>query len=60
MFEKKPPLQDGIEYKSEVIAQICTAQPVIALLTDNPSIDIDSDEAYETTEKNVFDYNYIS
>lgn len=60
MSEKKPPLQDGIDYKSEVIAQICTAQPVIALLTDSPTIDIDSDEAYEVTEKNVFDYNYIS
>lgn len=60
MLEVRPPLQDGIDYKSEVISQICNAQPVLALLTNNPTIDVDSDEAYAVTEKNVFDYDYIS
>lgn len=60
MSELRPPLQDGIDYKAEIIAQICTSQDVIGLLLDNPSVDIDSDEAYSATEKNVFDFDYIS
>lgn len=60
MSNVKAPLQDGIDYKSEIIAQICAAQPVIALLLDDPSADIDSDAAYAVTEKNIFDYDYIS
>lgn len=60
MSELRPPLQDGIDYKAEVISQICSSQDVIGLLLDNPSIDIDSDEAYSATEKNIFDFDYIS
>lgn len=59
MAEIKAPLQDGIDYKAEVISRLCSAQPVIGLLIDNVDVDIDSDEAYRAMAYNVYDYNYI-
>lgn len=59
MPDIKTPLQDGIEYKSEVISRICGFQPVIGLLIDDANVDIDSDEAYTAMEQNIYDYNYI-
>lgn len=59
MADIKAPLQDGIEYKAEVISRLCSAQPVIGLLIDDTDVDIDSDEAYEAMDHNVYDYNYI-
>lgn len=55
----RPPLWDGIDYKSTVITQICGSQPVLALLADEPSLDIDSDRAYRVTDECIFDFNYI-
>lgn len=59
MPEIKTPLQDGIEYKAEVISRICASQSVIGLLIDDADVDIDSDAAYAALEQNMFDYNYI-
>lgn len=59
MAELKAPLQDGIEYKAEVISRLCASQPVISLLADEADIDLDGDEAYATMEQNIFDFNYV-
>lgn len=59
MPDIKTPLQDGIEYKSEVISRICACQPVIGLLVDDGNADIDSDEAYAATEQRLYDHNYV-
>lgn len=59
MPNNKPPLWDGIEYKSSVITRLCSSQPLLGLLADDPGLDIDSDRAYRVTDECIFDFNYI-
>lgn len=60
MPDVKTPLQDGIDYKAGVIAQLCNSQEVVGLLANNPSIDIESEEAYKFLDDCIYDFNYIS
>lgn len=59
MPNKRNPLQDGIDYKAAVISEICSSPDVLRLLSDNPSLEIDSDQAFQLCDENIFDFNYI-
>lgn len=47
-----------IQYNHEIINAIISDQRVMGLISNNPNIDLDSDEAAEW-EKHVEDYNYV-
>lgn len=53
------PLQDGVEYKAEVISRIASCQKVVDLLLDKPGTDLESSETYTALDNTLFDYNYI-
>lgn len=57
---RKTFLSDGIRYKAEVIKQLCSSQPVIGLLGNNPNIDLSSEEASSLMDHNIYDFNYVS
>lgn len=48
-----------VEYPVKALQKIGTDQTVVSLLTNNPSIDMESDEADEVFEKYLFDYGYV-
>lgn len=52
-------IDELIDYKKIIINKLGLSQNVVSLLTDNPSVDMNSDEAYDVFDKNLFDYNYI-
>jgi len=52
-------LDEIIDYKKIIINKIGLSKDVVALLTDNPLIDMDSDAAYDVFDKNLYDYNYV-
>jgi hypothetical protein len=54
------PLQDSIQYKSNIISLICQSPKVVGLLVDDPNVDVDSDEVYEKVKNCIFDYDYVS
>ena len=53
------PLDDMTLYKEAIIKKISKSQNVIGLLLNNPKIDMDSDEANDIIDRNIFDYDYI-
>lgn len=53
------PLQDGIEYKSAIIEQICNAADVLRLLADDPNLEVEDDRAFRVCDEDIFDFNYI-
>ena len=53
------PLDDMTRYKEAIIRKIAASQKVIGLLVNNPMIDMDSDEANDIIDRNIFDYDYI-
>lgn len=53
------PLDDMTLYKEAIIRKIASSQKVIGLLVNDPSIDMDSDEANDIIDRNIFDYDYI-
>lgn len=55
----KTPLQDGIDYKSKVLAAITHSQEVVGLLLDDPNVDLESDETSTALANCLFDFNYI-
>jgi len=55
----KTHLDEIIKYKDTIINTIGLSKEVVALLTDNPTIDMASDEAYNVFDKNLYDYNYV-
>ena len=57
--EFKQPLQDIVDYKAQVIAQLVASQPVVGLLLDDPNIDLDSDKAIDSLDDLIFDFDYI-
>lgn len=52
-------LDEIIDYKKKVINLLGTSQDVVELLADIPDIDMNSDEAYEVFDDNLYDYDYI-
>ncbi len=52
-------LDEIIDYKKIIINKIGLSQEVVGLLLDNPAIDLNSDEAYNVFDNNLFDYNYV-
>ena len=48
-----------VEYPAKAIQKIGTDQTVVSLLTNDPAIDMESDEADEVFEKYIFDYEYV-
>ena len=48
-----------VEYPAKVIQKIGTDRTVISLLTNDPSIDMDSDKADEVFDRYLFDYGYV-
>ena len=48
-----------VEYPVKALQKIGTDQTVVGLLTNNPSVDMDSDEADSVFEKYLFDYGYV-
>ena len=53
------PLDDMTLYKEAIIRKIAASQKVIWLLVNDPMIDMDSDEANDIIDRNIFDYDYI-
>lgn len=53
------PLSDMTRYKEAVIRKIASSQEVIGFLLNDPNIDMDSDEANDIIDRNIFDYDYI-
>lgn len=52
-------LDELVEYPVKALQRIGTDQTIASLLTNNPSIDMDSDEADEVFDKYLFDYGYV-
>ena len=52
-------LDDLISYKENVIAALSQSQDVMGLLANNPNLDLESSEAEDIVERNIFDYDYI-
>ena len=48
-----------VEYPAKALQKIGTDPNVVSLLTNNPSIDMDGDEADEVFDKYLFDYGYV-
>ena len=53
------PLDDMTLYKEAIIRKIAASKNVIGLLVNDPMIDMDSDEANDIIDRNIFDYDYI-
>lgn len=47
-----------IEYKDTTVELIRNSKEVISLMADNPDLDIESDEAYEFSTNNIYDYSF--
>lgn len=47
------------EYPVKALQKIGTDNTVVGLLLNNPSIDMESDEADAVFNENLFDYNYV-
>lgn len=52
-------LDELINYKENVIAALAGSQSVMGLLANKPNLDLESSEAEELLERNIFDYDYI-
>lgn len=52
-------LDELVEYPAKAIQKIGTTKDVVSLLTDNATIDMDSDEADEVFDKYLYDYGYV-
>lgn len=52
-------LDDLISYKENVIAALSQSQDIMGLLANNPNLDLESSEAEDIVERNIFDYDYI-
>lgn len=48
-----------VEYPVKALHSIGTNQTVVQLLTDNPSVDMESKEADDVFDKYLFDYMYV-
>lgn len=49
-----------IDFKDKAINLLGNSQPIVALITNNPNISLDSDEAYDVFERNLFDNLFIA
>lgn len=52
-------LDELVEYPVKALHEIGTDPTVVQLLTDNPQVSMDSEEADEVFEKFLFDYGYV-
>lgn len=52
-------LDDLIEFKHSVIAELASSRDVVGLLLNNPYIDMESDAAYEITNTHIYDFDYV-
>ena len=52
-------LDELVEYPLKALHQIGTNPTIVQLLTNNPNIDMDSDEADSVFDKYLFDYAYV-
>lgn len=55
----KTPLQDCIDYKAKVIAELIASQTVVGLLLDDPNIDMYGERATDSLSECIFDFDYI-
>ena len=53
-------LDELVEYPVKALHCIGTDPTVVKLLTDNPDIDMESEDADEVFEKFLFDYIYVT
>lgn len=52
-------LDELVEYTTKALQKIGTNEKIVQLLTNNPEIDMNSDEADEVFDKYLFDYGYV-
>ena len=52
-------LDDLVKYKELIINELASSKEVLGLLSNNPDIDPDSEEAQNVVAHNIFDYDYI-
>lgn len=58
-MSKQTFLDDLINYKENVIEAMTSSKDVMGLLANDPEIDLESSEAEDLVERNIFDYDYI-
>ena len=63
MADMSPPydtyVDQLIEYKEKVIDALGNCKEIVALILDNPDIDMESDEAIAVFKNNLWDYQYV-
>jgi len=52
-------LDEIIKYKETIKDMFSKSQMVLALIADNPNLQLDSDEALDIADQHIFDYDYI-
>lgn len=52
-------LDDLVRYKELIINELASSKEILGLLSNNPDIDPESDEAQALVANNIFDYGYI-
>ena len=52
-------LEELVEYPAIAIQKIGTDESIVKLLTNNPDVDMNSEEADGVFENNIFDYDYV-
>ena len=52
-------LDELVEYPVKALQRIGTDETVVQLLTNNPNVDMESDEADGVFDKNLFDYGFV-
>lgn len=52
-------LDELVEYPVQVLQKVGTDKTIVSLLTNDPDIDMDSDEADEVFDKYLYDYGYV-
>ena len=63
MAKLEPPYETYVDqiigYKEKVLTALSQSQEIMALLADNPEIDLESEEAEKVIEKCSWDYQYV-
>lgn len=52
-------IDEVVEFPAKAVQKIGTSQKILALLTNNPEIEVDSEEADGVFDRYIFDYGYV-
>lgn len=54
-----PNLDPAIDYASNIVKKLAQSQKVVALIFDDPDIDMDGSKAQSVCDTRIFDYNFV-